>query len=111
MSHISIPQFEELKELLEDDFVDLITTYMQDSEKRLTEMQTAFDTDDNRLGYEASHSLKGASSNLGATNLTEMCYQLQEICRGNQIKKHQQLIDEIVTECRAVNAQITSLIA
>ena len=30
-SHISLPQFEELRALLDEDFVDLIHTYMQDS--------------------------------------------------------------------------------
>lgn len=104
--HINQDQFDELKDLLEDDFVDLITNYIADSEKRIAEMQTAFDNNDNRLGFESAHGLKGASSNLGATALTEMCYQLQEICRGGQIHKHQQLIDEIKAECHAVNDEI-----
>lgn len=104
--HINQTQFDELKDLLEDDFVGLITNYMTDSEKRIVEMQNAFESNDNRLGFESAHSLKGASSNLGATNLTEMCYQLQEICRGGQIHKHQQLIAEIKTECDAVNNEI-----
>ncbi|ELA08304.1 Hpt domain-containing protein [Moraxella macacae 0408225] len=108
--HISQAQFEELRDLLEDDFIDLINTYMSDSEQRLEEMQVAFDNDDNRMGFEASHSLKGASSNLGATHLTEMCYQLQEICRGGQIHKHQQLIHEIKAESQAVNNDIKQLI-
>lgn len=108
--HINQAQFDELKDLLEDDFVDLIQNYMNDSEKRIEEMQEAFNNNDNRLGFESAHSLKGASSNLGATNLTEMCYQLQEICRGGQIHKHQQLIDEIKAECQAVNAEIKAQI-
>lgn len=106
--HINQDQFDELKDLLEDDFVDLITNYITDSEKRIAEMQSAFDNNDNRLGFESAHSLKGASSNLGATHLTDMCYQLQEICRGGQIHKHQQLIDEIKAECHAVNDEIKS---
>lgn len=105
-SHINQDQFDELKDLLEDDFVDLITNYMYDSEKRVAEMQQAFDNNDNRLGFESAHSLKGASSNLGANTLNEMCYQLQEICRGGQIHKHQQLITEIKAECQAVNDEI-----
>ena len=34
-SHISLPQFEELRALLDEDFVDLIHPYMQDSLQRL----------------------------------------------------------------------------
>lgn len=110
-SHISLPQFEELRELLADDFNDLIYTYIDDSLQCLTEMDIAFANLDNRLGYNAAHSLKGASSNVGATKLTELCYQLQEICRTAQIHRHQPLIEEIKTECHAVNDQIKSLIA
>lgn len=109
-SHISVAQFEELKDLLEDDFMDLIQTYIVDSEHRLNEMQTAFEQDDNRLGFEAAHSLKGASSNLGATSLTELCYQLQEICRNNKIQEHESLIHDIKRESAIVNEQIRSLI-
>lgn len=106
MPHINTAQFEELRDLLEEDFTDLIQTYINDSETRLSEMQSAIKNDDNRLGFEAAHSLKGASSNLGAVHLSELCYQLQEICRGNQISRHQQLIDEIIAECHAVNDDI-----
>ena len=110
-SHISLPQFEELRALLDEDFVDLIHTYMQDSLQRLSEMETAYANLDNRLGYNAAHGLKGASSNLGATELTELCYKLQEICRTGHINQHEQLIEEIKAECHAVNDQIQSLIA
>lgn len=110
-SHINLSQFEELRELLDDDFIDLIHTYMADSLQCLSKMDTAFANSDNLLGYNISHRLKGASSNLGATELTELCYKLQEICRTGQIHRHQQLIEEIKTECHAVNDQIKSLIA
>jgi histidine phosphotransfer protein HptB len=46
-----------------------------------------------------------------ATELTELCYKLQEICRTGHIHQHEQLIEEIKAECQAVNDQIQSLIA
>lgn len=110
MSHINTAQFEELKDLLEEDFIDLIQTYMNDSETRIDELNKAFSNQDDRLGFEAAHSLKGASSNLGATQLSELCYQLQEVCRDNQISQNRALIDSVIAECHAVNDQIKSLI-
>lgn len=110
-SHINLSQFEELSELLAEDFTDLLHTYIQDSLQYLSEMDTAYTNLDNRLGYNAAHSLKGASANLGATELTKLCHILQEICRTEQIHKHQQLIAEIKAECHAVNDQIKSLTA
>lgn len=108
-SHISLAQFEELRELLEEDFNELIHTYIEDSQKRLTEMQSAFEQNDNLLGFEAAHSLKGASANLGAIYLDKLCYQLQEICRANQIKAHADLINVIINECHTVNTEIQAL--
>ena len=110
-SHLQIAQFNELRELLEEDFVDLIHMYMKDSELRIQEMQSALTEQNNRLGYEAAHTLKGSSSNLGATHLTELCYQLQEACRDNQIQHQQVLIEAITTENQAVNAEIMTLIS
>lgn len=109
--HINVAQFEELRDLLEEDFNDLIQTYINDSEIRLTELDNAYHNNDNRLGFEAAHSLKGASSNLGATTLSELCYQLQEVCRNNQIQEHRELVDEVIAECRAVNTHTKQLLA
>lgn len=107
---INIAQFYELKDLLEDDFIDLINTYMKDSTTRLQEMQDAFEINDNRKGFEAAHSLKGASSNLGASCLTELCYELQEACRANKIKDSWSLIEQINAETHQVNAKINELL-
>lgn len=110
-SLINIAQFQELKALLEEDFVDLIKVYMNDSEIRLREMQEAYDSNDNRKGFEAAHSLKGASSNLGATQLTELCYELQEICRANTITQNLALVEAIKNQTLAVNTKINELLA
>lgn len=107
---INIAQFQELKDLLEEDFTDLIQTYMNDSETRLSEIAKALQSKDYRLGFEAAHSLKGASSNLGATHLSELCYQLQEVCRDNQLEHNQALVEEVSAEARAVNERIKQLI-
>ena len=109
-SHISIAQFDDLKALLAEDFVALMNTYITDSEQRLLEMATAFHAADNRAGFEAAHSLKGASSNLGAEPLTTLCDELQEHCSAGHIMQQGDLIAAITTECRAVNTEILSLI-
>lgn len=108
---INVTQFNELKELLEEDFADLIGAYVKDSETRIREMQEAFDSNDNRKGFEAVHSLKGASSNLGATKLTELCYELQEVCRANKINENQTLISQIHDQTTQVNDKINELLA
>ena len=107
---INLAQFEELQALLEEDFIDLIKNYIIDSKIRLQELQMALDNYDNRAGFEAAHSLKGASANFGATNLTELCYQIQEICRENTLQDHQLLVNDIAGQSNLVNAKILALI-
>ncbi|WP_227430462.1 Hpt domain-containing protein [Psychrobacter sp. I-STPA6b] len=104
--HIDSEQFEELQDLLEDDFAELMATYMQDSLKRVEEIQTAINTGDNATGFESAHSLKGASANIGAIPLKDLCYQMQEACRDNTITQQQSLLDNIATELQLVSQEI-----
>ncbi|WP_367103242.1 Hpt domain-containing protein [uncultured Psychrobacter sp.] len=92
---IDTEQFEEMRDLLEEDFVDLIQTYIIDSKQRIVLMQSAQKTNDNANGFEAAHALKGASINLGATQLVQLSEQLQEACRNRQIDQQAALIGRI----------------
>lgn len=107
---INIEKFNELKKLLEDDFVDLVKGFIQDSQNRLQEIQKAFDNNDNAYGFDLAHSLKGASMNLGATHLAELCYELQEMCRGKKIHFQQELIHEIKQQLLLVNQKVSQLL-
>lgn len=107
---INIEKFNELKKLLEDDFVDLVKGFIQDSQNRLQEIQKAFDNNDNAYGFDLAHSLKGASMNLGATYLAELCYELQEMCRGKKIHFQQELIHEIKQQLLLVNQKVSQLL-
>lgn len=108
---IDIQQFDELKDLLEEDFIDLVKTYMKDSLMRLQELQEAYETDDNAKGFDAAHTLKGASANLGARYLTELCYQMQEACRNQKITLKKDLLDAIERELTLVHQEVNLRIA
>lgn len=104
-------QFQELKDLLEDDFVELIETFIVDSQKRITIIKQAFADADNTLGYETAHSLKGASANLGATQLTDLCYKLQHVCQQRKIKENNALIENVEVALNRVIDNIQARIA
>lgn len=88
-------QFEEMRDLLEEDFVDLVQTYLTDSKQRITAIRTAYAADDNANGFEIAHALVGASANLGATLLVTLGRQLQEACRERQITQQGDCIEQI----------------
>lgn len=92
---IDTEQFEEMRDLLEKDFAHLIQTYIIDSKQRISLMQSAQKTNDNANGFEAAHALKGASINLGATQLVLLSEKLQEACRDQRINQQAPLIAQL----------------
>ena len=103
---IDTEQFEEMRDLLEDEFVDLVQAYLADSKIRIETMRHALTLGDNAKGFDAAHTLKGASANIGALRLTDLCYELQEACRHQKIAKQAELINRIEAELRAVQQEI-----
>ena len=103
---INDEQFDDMRDLLEEDFVDLIQVYFTDSQQRITNLRSAQQKDDNANGYEIAHALKGASANLGATQLMHLSGQLQEACRECLIAEQAQLIEAVAVALQRVEQEI-----
>ncbi len=103
---INNEQFEEMRDLLEEDFADLVQSFISDSQQRIALMQNAQAANDNANGFEAAHALKGASLNLGATQLSSLSGQLQEACRAGQISQQAPLIEQLAAALQLVETQI-----
>ena len=103
---INHEQFEDMRDLLEEDFVDLIQVYFKDSQQRIDTLRVAQQADDNANGFETAHALKGASANLGTTQLVRLSSQLQEHCRGRRISEHADLVEEIAVALQRAEQEI-----
>ena len=79
--HIDTEQLAELKEVLEDEFGVLISTYLTDAKFRLQLIQNGINSQDYEAVRLAAHSLKGASANLGAVILAQLCEKLEHDCK------------------------------
>lgn len=88
-------QFEDMRDLFEEDFAELIQTYITDSQQRIVTLRATQAANDNANGFEAAHALKGASANIGATQLVALSDQLQEYCRERKINQQAALIENI----------------
>ncbi|ALF60673.1 histidine kinase [Psychrobacter urativorans] len=108
---INHEQFEEMRDLLEEDFADLVQTYLTDSQKRIDSLRVAQVAGDNANGFEAAHALKGASANLGATQLVTLSGQLQEACRAHQISHSATVIEHLSEALHHVEQQIYQRLA
>lgn len=92
---VNTEQFEDMRDLLEEDFADLVQVYFTDAQQRIIKLRQAQQEADNANGYELAHALKGASANLGTTQLMNLSSQLQELCREQRINESVQLIETI----------------
>ena len=103
---INDEQFDDMRELLEEDFVDLIQAFFTDSHERIVKLRRAQQEEDNANGYELAHALKGASANLGATQLTRLSSQLQEACRERLIGDQAGLVEDVAVALQRVEQEI-----
>ena len=98
--HLNLEQLSELKEVLEDEFSVLITTYLEDAQLRQQMITAAISAKDYEAVRLAAHSLKGASANLGALMLAEICEHLEHDCRAGSYDNcevyNQQIVEEFV---------------
>ena len=103
---INHEQFEDMRDLLEEDFADLIQVYITDSKQRITNLRTAQQQNDDAAGFEIAHALKGASANLGTTQLINLSCQLQERCRERRVGEQAVLIEEIAIALHRAEQEI-----
>lgn len=99
-------QFEDMRELLEEDFDELVQTYLIDSQSRVLSLRQALNCGDDAQGFDIAHTLKGASANIGAPRLTECCALLQEACRQNTLSQQSALIERIADELNLATIEI-----
>lgn len=78
MRYLDEGLLDELRGILEDEFPALVTTYIQDSAIRVQDMKAAFAKGDADALRKSTHSLKGASANLGLELLADLCRSLEE---------------------------------
>lgn len=103
---INHEQFEEMRDLLEEDFAELINTYIVDSKKRVELLRAAQAANDNANGFEAAHAIKGSSANIGANQLMNLGAQLQEACRENIISQCADLVEQTAQALVLVEQEI-----
>ncbi|WP_201557097.1 Hpt domain-containing protein [Psychrobacter sp. 72-O-c] len=103
---INHEQFEDMRDLLEEDFADLVQNYIADSQQRIKLLRATQVANDNANGFEAAHTLKGASANLGATQLVALSGKLQDACREHTISKQAALIEKLSVALQHVEQEI-----
>ena len=107
--HIDAEQLAELKEVLEDEFGVLINTYLTDAKFRLQLIQNGINNQDYEAVRLAAHSLKGASANLGALILAQLCEKLEHDCKVGQTQGCDILLKKMEVEFLTIQVELLML--
>lgn len=98
MRYLDESLLDELRDILEGEFPALVSTYVQDSAVRLQDMNAAFAKGDADALRKSTHSLKGASANLGLEVLSELCRELEEKALAGSLEGVESLLQQVAEE-------------
>jgi len=108
---LDIDALNELKEMLEDEFNDLIETYKLDmSQKAETLSDEISGLNDDSI-RKLAHSMKGASLNIGVLQFSDLCSRLEEDAKSNRQTNYVSHLQLINQELQAVFLELDSFIA
>ncbi|MFT4630529.1 MAG: HPt (histidine-containing phosphotransfer) domain-containing protein, partial [Dinoroseobacter sp.] len=78
---IDLNQFEQLKELMGDQFEMLVQLFQKNSQELLSDMQKSFVSSDIHLGRISAHSLKSSAASFGLLSLSKQTEKMENIWR------------------------------
>lgn len=99
---------DELRELMEDGFEELLTSYLEDTLVLLDELDACMVIGDQETVVKKAHSLKSSSANIGALNLSRMAARL-ELCKKGNLEESERLLNDIRHEYVQVMREIGRL--
>ena len=91
------------RNILGDDINDLLNDYLKDSQQQMKQIHAAFEQADLNLAANSVQSLKGASANIGATELEILCHKLHVECKAGRLRLSDVIIHALEEELSRVN--------
>ena len=93
---------DELKDMLEDEFIDLLQTYLKDTASKLELLKQSLSSGTLEEVRKLAHSVKGSSVNLGIAPLSALCGELEVVAQEGDISRCQSLLMSILNEAETV---------
>jgi len=109
-NHIDNVALNELKEILDDDFILLVETYISDTDGRISHLEQGIADQDAETIKTVAHSIKGSSSNLFAITLTALCQKVEDKGRAGSVEGLEPLFEEIKIEYQQVRDELSQLL-
>jgi HPt (histidine-containing phosphotransfer) domain-containing protein len=90
----------------EDLLKKVIMIFLNDSPERLRELRKAVNSGDAPSVNRIAHTIKSSCANLGALNLSSLFKAMEALSRNNSIEQAPDLLSQIETEFKAVEAAL-----
>jgi len=86
-------------DLEEDEYIELLELFIETTVSLLEKLQSGLDAGNARQVVDASHSIKGAASNLGLEKTAEVAKKVEENGRQNILEGTEEAIKQIKAHC------------
>ena len=107
---IDLTTLNELKEIMGDDFSELVTVFISDSQMQLDDLKAAIEASDAPAIRRIAHTIKGSSANLGIGHLSAISKELELKAADNNIDSANELLSSIINEYNDVKIALEKLI-
>lgn len=103
-SHFDLGTLRELRDIMDQDFDELIEAYLSDTRTRIDDVRVAVIAKDTYQLRELAHSLKGSCSNIGAVTLAQWCQKAENMAKEGELEGVSDVVDEIQRQFAAVQS-------
>lgn len=94
-TQLDLGTLRELREVMAQEFDELIEAYLSDTRVRIDEVRAAVAAGDAYQVRELIHSLKGSCSNIGAFALAQCCQKAENMARAGELDGVDAMVEEI----------------
>jgi HPt (histidine-containing phosphotransfer) domain-containing protein len=109
MSHLNMAQIQELKDVMEDGFSDLVMTYIEDSDHKIISLREAIAANDCAQVADVAHSLKGSSANICAEALSSLFKTIEDSGRAQELAQVPDIFGQVEEEFVRVKHELQEL--
>ena len=111
MVTINEDTIDELRELMEDDFIELIQSFIDDIQVKIQQIQNAIEHCDCDSLRQKSHSLKGSARNIGAEEMSDLCYHLEKAGKEKNLEDVQEIYQKLEKEVNNVKEILIKMVS
>lgn len=99
---INLEILNELKDIMEDDFDELISLFISDGQAQIDKLKNAIASSKTIDVRQIAHTLKGSSANIGMFDLSESCQALEDKAADALFEGADESLEKIINDFNEV---------